>query len=239
MPQRQPFLKALSSIFLLFLSSESTGAFLIHHGVLSSIRLQSSNSAVTDHGNTGTSALYEPPSTSTVDETAVVSAPATGKTKPPITSSRRIEKLHSLEDFSNTIDGAPKDTLVAVKFYGKSCPLCRKVSVKYQKMARFYERAPIRFVEIEKTVHPGLFDALEITTFPYLQLYRNGQCIASHATVSESVFERIVNDTIQQFLGMSPQQWDNFLQAFADPIEKATGNFDSMRKRRDQEVASN
>jgi hypothetical protein len=102
-------------------------------------------------------------------------------------------------------------------------------------MAKHYATAPIQFSEIEKTVHPTLFDTLQITTFPYLQIYRNGRCIASHATVSESVFERIVSDTVQQFLGMSEPQWESFLTDFAEPIDNATRNYESMRDLRDGE----
>jgi thiol-disulfide isomerase/thioredoxin len=151
---------------------------------------------------------------------------------PPETTSptKWIESLTSLDTFCDYIDNAPVDSLVAVKFYGKSCPLCKRVALKYKKIARFYAKAPIQFAEIEKTVHSQLFDTLKVTTFPYLQIYRNGQCIASHGTESETMFERIVHDTIQNFLMMQPDQWESFLTSFAEPIGKATKNYQSMRE---------
>ena len=121
---------------------------------------------------------------------------------------------------------------MAVKFYGKSCPLCKRVALKYKKMAKIYSKAPIEFAEIEKTVHPNLFETLEVTTFPYLQIYRNGQCIASHGTESAQLFESIVNDTIQQFLMMQSNDWDSFLSAFAGPIQKSTENLQTARDMR-------
>ncbi|KAL7562853.1 hypothetical protein ACA910_002470 [Epithemia clementina (nom. ined.)] len=143
---------------------------------------------------------------------------------------KKVDRLTSLEAFCDYIDNAPKDSLVAVKFFGKSCPLCKRVALKYKRMAQFYAMAPIQFAEIEKTVNPQLFDSLEITTFPYLQLYRNGQCIASHGTQSESMFERIVHDTIQHFLLMQGDHWESFLTSFAEPIGKATRNYQTMRQ---------
>lgn len=151
---------------------------------------------------------------------------------------KKVQRLKSLDAFVELIDQAPKDTLVAVKFYGKSCPLCQRVALKYQKMARYYSLADIQFAEIEKTVHPQLFDTLQITTFPYLQIYRNGQCIASHGTESATMFERIVHDTIQQFLSMSPTHWQSFLTNFQVPIDKATNHFVTMRTIRDKEQSS-
>jgi thiol-disulfide isomerase/thioredoxin len=163
---------------------------------------------------------------------SVVDSPKSTDPSPPV---KKVDSLTSLEAFCDYIDNAPKDSLVAVKFYGKSCPLCKRVALKYKKMARFYANAPIQFAEIEKTAHPQLFDTLEITTFPYLQLFRNGQCIASHGTESESMFERIVHDTIQNFLMMQPQHWESFLTSFAEPIRKATRNYETMREIRQSE----
>ncbi|KAG7365417.1 thioredoxin [Nitzschia inconspicua] len=163
---------------------------------------------------------------------------STNVAEPPSPPTNKIESLTSLEAFCSYIDNAPQDTLVAVKFYGKSCPLCKRVAIKYKKMARYYSTAPIQFAEIEKTAHPQLFDTLEITTFPYLQLYRNGQCIASHGTESDSMFERIVHNTIQNFLLMQPEHWKSFLTSFAEPIGKATQNYETMRQIRDEEANS-
>jgi len=158
--------------------------------------------------------------------------------QPPKT---KIDSLTSLDTFLDYIDNAPRDSLVAVKFYGKSCPLCKRVALKYKKMAKIYSQAPIAFAEIEKTVHPNLFDTLQVTTFPYLQIYRNGQCIASHGTESAPRFESIVHDTIQQFLRMQANDdWDSFLSAFAGLIQKSTENLQTARdmRARMQEVSS-
>ncbi|KAL3922270.1 MAG: hypothetical protein SGILL_002294 [Bacillariaceae sp.] len=207
---------------------------------------------------TDTSALYEPPAATATtsassDDYASDAANPTKTSLPPKSSNTNrqqsqqqlqqpplplIQSLKTLDEFCEMIDNAPPNTLVAMKFYGTSCPLCKRISIKYKKMSRFYGNAPIVFCEIHNRAHPQLFDTLGITTFPYLQLYRNQQCIASHATVSETVFERIVNDTIQQFLSMRGEsQWTSFLENFQEPIAQASRKYQVMREVRDNEKA--
>lgn len=148
----------------------------------------------------------------------------------------RIQNLKSLDEFLNYIDSAPQDSLAVVKFYAKSCPLCKKIELKYKKMARFYQTAPIQFAEMEKTAHPGLFVTLGVETYPYIQIYRNGQCVAAHGTESDKMFEPIVNDTIQRELTMSPEDWNAFLTTFAAPIRASTEKLNSLRVRQTSPV---
>lgn len=150
-------------------------------------------------------------------------------TVPPPPASIQIDSLPSLEGFLDYVDGAPQDSLVVVKFYGKSCPLCKRVALKYKKLARYYSTAPIQFAEVDKTVHPDLFETLAVTTFPYIQIYRNGQCVASHGTQTAQMFERIINDSIYNFLTMQSEQWDSFLTAFQEPIQASTDNLNTLR----------
>lgn len=144
----------------------------------------------------------------------------------------KVDKLASLDDFLNYIDGAPKNSLAVIKFYAKSCPLCKRIEVKYKKMSRYYFMAPIQFAEIEKTAHPDLFSTLGVETYPFIQIYRNGQCVASHGTESEKTFEPIVHDTIQRELSMTSEDWDSFLQAFAEPIQVSMKKLETLRAMR-------
>jgi len=141
----------------------------------------------------------------------------------------KVQKLTSLDDFLNYIDGAPPDSLAVVKFYAKICPLCKRIEMKYKKMSRFYSTAPIQFAEIEKTAHPDLFSVLGVDTYPYIQIYRNGQCVAAHGTESDKTFEPVVHDTVQRELMMSPEDWNSFLHSFAGPIQAMTQKVDKLR----------
>ena len=145
------------------------------------------------------------------------------------TTPPKIIVLNSLQDFLDFVDNAPPDSLSVIKFYGKSCPLCKRIEMKYKKMAHYYQKAPIRFAEVEKTVHPDLCSTLNIDRFPYIQIYRNSQCVASHGTESDKTFGPIVNDTVQRELMMRPEDWDAFLTAFAEPIRRSADKLETLR----------
>jgi thiol-disulfide isomerase/thioredoxin len=114
-------------------------------------------------------------STATGDVDGGTTAVAAGSAAPP-----KVQRLQSLDDFLGYIDAAPQDSLAVVKFFAKSCPMCKKIEIKYKKMSRFYQTAPIQFAEIEKTAHKDLFPTLGVETYPYIQIYRNGQCVWPH-----------------------------------------------------------
>lgn len=159
---------------------------------------------------------------------ATVDLPGTdASTTTTAPSSGKVQRLHSLSDFLDFIDSAPTDTLVVIKFFGNSCPLCRKIEMKYKKMARDYKS--IAFAEIEKTAHPDLCKILGIEALPFIQIYRNGQCVASHGTESDKTFEPIVKDTINRELAMTPEDWNSFLTTFAGPIQASADKLDYLR----------
>ena len=141
----------------------------------------------------------------------------------------KVRRLQTLAEFIEFIDSAPTHSLVVIKFFGHTCPLCRKIEMKYKKMAHYYSPAPIQFAEIESKVHPELFRTLGIDTFPHIQIYRNGQCVASHGTERDTTFEPMVKDTIDRELCMTLDDWDAFLTAFAAPIQASTDQLNQLR----------
>lgn len=165
-----------------------------------------------------------------LEQDSAVSTATEASTPPAAPAKIQIDKFDSVDAFLTAIDTAPPDSLVVVKYYSTSCPLCKRVALKYKKLARYYSTAPIRFCEMPKTATTApLFATDTITTFPYLQIYRNGQCVASHGTQSASMFERIVNDSIFRFLAMSPEDWYQFLTSYGAMIQKATDHVQTLR----------
>jgi thioredoxin-like negative regulator of GroEL len=171
---------------------------------------------------------------STASETAAVSVNTSTPPKKKI-----IQTLESLPDFLNYIDRAPRNSLAVVEFYGVNCPICKRVSLKYKKIAKTYSSSSqyggvVLFAEMEHPANKRIMDVLGIHKFPFLHVYRNGQCVAAHGTESSSTFEHIVTDTIQRELTMSEQDWDEFLAAFDRHIQQGTDKIDQLR----QELAS-
>lgn len=148
----------------------------------------------------------------------------------------RVLSLKSLDEFLEYVDQAPQDSLSVIKFYSKSCPLCKRIELKYKKMAHVYQKAPIRFAEVDKAIHPDLCNTLGVDRFPFIQIYRNGQCVASHGTESDKTFGPIVNDTIQRELCMRNEEWEAFLTSFAEPIRQGAEKIQKLRDLRGQQA---
>jgi thiol-disulfide isomerase/thioredoxin len=177
----------------------------------------------------------EIPASSTTTTTTSSSSSSNSYSKPG-----KVQRLHSVQELLQYIDEAPTNSLSVVKFYTQTCPLCKKIALPYQKMARVYSSSNnnntpstttpnIRFAEIDKAVHSQLCTTLGIDRFPYLQIYRNGQCVASHGTESDKTFAPLVNDTIQRELSMTNDDWKVFLTTFEAPIGIATAKFNQVR----------
>ena len=140
-----------------------------------------------------------------------------------------ISSLDSLHDFMQFIDESPRDSLAVIKFHANSCQMCKRVQHRYQKLARYFKEAPISFARVEKSVHPDIFVTLNVQTYPFIQVYRNGLCVASHGIQSEKTFEPMLHDTIQKELDMSPDNWESFLEAFSGPIRESTNKLEKLR----------
>lgn len=162
--------------------------------------------------------------------TAASEAPSATITASPPRRPGQVQLLKSVDSFLDFIEGAPRDSLVVIKYFGESCPLCRKIEMKYKKMARFYSKAPIQFGEVgRRGAHHDLFSTLGIDYFPHIQIYRNGKCVAAHGTESDKMFEPVVHDTIQRELSMTQADWESFLTAFAEPIRQSTEKLEQVR----------
>mmetsp|Transcript_20892 Transcript_20892/g.26990 ORF Transcript_20892/g.26990 Transcript_20892/m.26990 type:complete len:224 (+) Transcript_20892:119-790(+) len=140
-----------------------------------------------------------------------------------------IRSLQSRQDFFNFIDSdAPLDSLTVVKYYSKNCQLCKRIDLRYKKMALYYQTANMQFAEMLKPADPELFDAF-IQTFPTFGIYRNCVCVAMLAVTDVKTMEPKLHSTIQHELTMTPADWDKFLNAFAEPIAQSTAKLDRFR----------
>ena len=168
------------------------------------------------------------------EEGTIATATADARATDSPTTDPKVLSLQSLDDFLDYVDNAPTDSLSVIKFYSRSCPLCKRIEMKYKKMAHVYQKAPIRFAQVDKAIHADFCTILGIDRFPYIQVYRNGQCVAAHGTDSDKTFGLIVNDTIQRELSMRPEEWDAFLTAFAEPIRRGSERVQKVRDLRNQ-----
>merc|ERR1711957_475129 len=97
-----------------------------------------------------------------------------------------VRAIHSIEEFLDAVENTEANELVVVKFHAKFCRVCNRVILKYKKMAHMLAGTdtpvPIRFVSVEMTMNKKIIEQLGVKKFPFLQIYRNGECVTSFGT---------------------------------------------------------
>jgi len=120
------------------------------------------------------------------------------------------------------------------RFHAKFCRVCSRVILKYKKMASRLASAdntpvPIKFISVETTANPKIIEQLRVKKFPFLQIYRNKECVASFGTGPAHNFQSIVGDTIDQKLKMSQEDWEAFRDEFKSEIASSIQNLEFLR----------
>lgn len=77
---------------------------------------------------------------------------------------------------------------------------------------------PLSFISVEITANQDICSTLEIKKFPYIQIYRNRECVASFGTGPAHNFQRIVGGTLEEKLSMTDEQWETFRNDFKTEI---------------------
>jgi thioredoxin-like negative regulator of GroEL len=116
--------------------------------------------------------------------------------------------------------GANNQEFVVIKYYAHYCKICQRAGMQFKKIATEYPN--VSFGKVESMVFPDSANTLRslgVSKFPFVQIYRNGQCVASFSTGPSHLFVKKVRDTIDTCLKRSPDEWDAFLSEFANEIE--------------------
>jgi len=133
-----------------------------------------------------------------------------------------VTAIRGSPQFLHMIETAPKDSLVVIKFHAKFCKVCARVILKFKKMANKLSNedtaVPVIFADVELTENSELCSILGIKKFPYLQIYRNTECIASFGTGPAHNFQRAVGGTIQDRLATTDSEWEKIRSDLAEPI---------------------
>lgn len=135
--------------------------------------------------------------------------------------------LNSVEAITTTTDltafmlgSQNEDELMVVKYYAHYCKICQRAGIQLKKIASEYP--DVRFAKVESMVFPDSAQSLRslgVTKFPFVQIYRKGQCVASFSTGPSHLFVKKVRDTIDICLNRSPEEWESFVSEFSNEIE--------------------
>lgn len=121
------------------------------------------------------------------------------------------------------------------RFHAKFCKVCARVILKYKKMANkltapgVETQVPIRFISVESTANPKIIQQLGVKKFPFIQIYRNKECVASFGTGPAHNFQRMVGNTVDQKLSTSQSDWDAFRAEFKEEISSGLENLELLR----------
>jgi len=138
--------------------------------------------------------------------------------------------IQNTQQFLHLLETAPKDGLTVIKYHAKFCKVCARVSIKFKKMADKLKNedtaVPITFVGVELTSNSKLCSTLGIKKFPFLQIYRNMECVASFGTGPAHNFQRAVGGTIQDRLATTETEWEKIR---SDLTEEIAGGLEELR----------
>jgi len=149
-------------------------------------------------------------------------APPTKSKMPMFEASGPVMAIHSTQQFLHLLETAPKDGLVVIKYHAKFCTVCARVIIRFKKMAHNLNNqenpVPIIFAGVELTENAKIFSTLGIKKFPFLQIYRNTECIASFGTGPAHNFKRAAGGTIKDRLATTDAEWEKIRSDLSEEI---------------------
>jgi len=129
------------------------------------------------------------------------------------------------DDDDNNDDTEPHDGLTLVLFHAHYCKICQRATMQLTKAAREYPS--VRFARVEARVFPepaaDHLRTLGVSKFPFVQLYRGGDCVASFSTGPTHMFMRKVRDTLGLCLERDEACWESFSSEFSAEIASNRG----------------
>lgn len=126
----------------------------------------------------------------------------------------------TIDDTEND-DEVNDDALTLILFHAHYCKICQRAGMQLNKACKEYPA--VGFAKVESQVFPEpVSDSLRtlgVSKFPFVQIYRRGQCVASFSTGPTHMFMRKIRDTLDLCLERDEDCWDSFVTDFAAEIE--------------------
>lgn len=181
------------------------------------------------------SALRMSPTNSTVVEGFQIRGSSKKNEIPTFDKNGPVFTAHSVLDFLNFIENAEENELVVVKYHAKWCKICARANVKYKQTAIKYTSpdtqhpVPVKFVSVESSENMEVIKQFGIKRFPFIQIYRNMECVASFGTGPAYNFKKVVESTVDEKLNTPVSEWDAFRNEFKNEISQGLQNLDFLR----------
>ena len=142
--------------------------------------------------------------------------------KSPVTMVESVEELLAVMDcHQDTITTQDDCEMTLILFHAHYCKICQRATMQLTKAAREYPM--VNFAKVESKVIPeptsDNLRTLGISKFPFVQIYRNGDCVASFSTGPTHMFMRKVRGTLDLCLERDEDCWEGFSTEFASEIQ--------------------
>ncbi len=129
-------------------------------------------------------------------------------------------------DLLNQIDTAPPNDLTIVLFFAHYCKTCQRAFAPYKQLANDATQG-LHFCRLETSaLSPKQFTSMGIDRVPFLQIYRNGICVASFSatqkitpTSSKIVLKQRLSEQIDACQRRSLMEWSTFRDQHDKEIE--------------------
>jgi len=155
----------------------------------------------------------------TPDNLTPVNAPSSTSSK---SSSSALKELSGFEDLAQMIENAPEDQDTVVYFYANYCKKCKVAMPRYAKIAKLHNEGEqkVQFAKMESSrLVTKKLKRLGIDRFPLMQVWRNGERIASVAGASG--FQQQLKDTISQAQTRTAEEWAAFREEHEHSIKES------------------
>lgn len=198
----------------------------LEHGSTSGSTSTALSSSVTTNlplssvGKTDVSALYSTAEATRRPPVHVQRSESIGGTPTEsVSKAHAITILESTEALTEFMNGSGGDELTVIKYHAHYCKICQRAGIQLKKVAS--EFPDVRFGKVESMVFPDSANTLRslgVSKFPFVQIYRHGECVASFSTGPSHMFVKRVRDTIGDCQRRSPEEWQHFTTEFANEI---------------------
>lgn len=146
-------------------------------------------------------------------------------------SSSTILKLTGFSDLSSVLEATPQNELTIVSYHASYCKVCRRAQIKYKKLISSNPQAAAQFTSLEASKIPSVdLKSLGITRFPFIQIWRNGQCVESLAPGASFSYIPRVMEKIEACRERTRTEWLDM----APELEKSQETLERLRQKEEE-----
>jgi hypothetical protein len=132
-----------------------------------------------------------------------------------------IESFSSFAEYFNTLEG--QDGIVVVLYAASFCKLCQRATMVYKQIASKRRQVDprLKFYRLEVSTSDGSFmKPLQISKFPYVQIFYRQNCVASFSTGPSHQFRKKVEDTLDDCMRRTEEDWATVQELFGKEIQE-------------------